>query len=194
MRRWRARCWAGSYVRRYLRPAPGARAGITGAVPARLAQYDAIAGALPLITVGSVLLIGLIVAGGAAALVVGRLDFFRAFGPGLALTALIALAVCLTFIPACLALLGTRMLGGAASAGRGLLAPAPRDVLARGRFATPRIALRRRNGSRSRRGSRGGGCSRHASSAHVRSRSRSCCSASAHWRWARAACGGSTSA
>jgi len=49
---------------------------------------------------------GLIVALGSLALVAGRLDVFRAFGPGIALTVLIALAVALTFIPALLALLG----------------------------------------------------------------------------------------
>ena len=56
-----------------------------------------------------VLTAGLIVAAGTAALVAGRLDFFRAFGPGLAITALIAVAVCLTFLPACLALFGRRL-------------------------------------------------------------------------------------
>lgn len=49
---------------------------------------------------------GLIVALGTAALIVGRSDFFRAFGPGLALTALVATLVSITFIPAALALLG----------------------------------------------------------------------------------------
>ena len=195
------------YVERFLRPADGSRAGQTGPAPARLAQYDAIVGALPLITLGSILLIalivgfhfrswaaplvtlaaagigygitlrvlgwagetagiaiprevepvlvvlllglvtdysvfflsafrdawpeagskfaamraatagtarvvltaGLIVAAGTAALFVGKLDFFRAFGPGLAITALIAVAICLTFIPACLALFGRRL-------------------------------------------------------------------------------------
>jgi RND superfamily putative drug exporter len=190
-----------------LAPAEGARAGQTGPAPARLAQYDAIVDALPLITAGSILLIalivglhfrswaaplmtlaaagiaygialrvlgwagetadvaiprevepvlvvlilglvtdyavfflsafreawpgagskyaamraatagtarvvltaGLIVAAGTAALVVGKLDFFRAFGPGLAITALVSVAVCLTFIPACLALFGGRL-------------------------------------------------------------------------------------
>ena len=38
-----------------LAPAQGARAGQTGPAPARLAQYDAIVGALPLITAGSIL-------------------------------------------------------------------------------------------------------------------------------------------
>ena len=49
---------------------------------------------------------GLIVVTGTAALVVGELEFFRAFGPSLALTAAVSLAVSITFVPACLALFG----------------------------------------------------------------------------------------
>jgi RND superfamily putative drug exporter len=49
---------------------------------------------------------GLIVVTGTAALVVGELEFFRAFGPALAITAAVALAVSVTFVPASLALLG----------------------------------------------------------------------------------------
>lgn len=49
---------------------------------------------------------GLIVTLGTAALVVGRSDFFRAFGPGLAFTALVGMVVSITFIPATIALLG----------------------------------------------------------------------------------------
>jgi RND superfamily putative drug exporter len=49
---------------------------------------------------------GLIVVTGTAALVVGELEFFRAFGPALALTAAVSLAVSITFVPASLALLG----------------------------------------------------------------------------------------
>ena len=49
---------------------------------------------------------GLIVVAGTAALLVGELDFFRAFGPGLALTAAVALVVSITLIPALLAILG----------------------------------------------------------------------------------------
>jgi RND superfamily putative drug exporter len=56
-----------------------------------------------------VLFAGVIVAAATASLVAGELDFFRAFGPGLAITALISVAVCLTFIPACLALFGRRL-------------------------------------------------------------------------------------
>jgi putative drug exporter of the RND superfamily len=49
---------------------------------------------------------GLIVVAGTFALVVGELEFFRAFGPGLALTAGVSLAVSITFVPAALGLLG----------------------------------------------------------------------------------------
>jgi putative drug exporter of the RND superfamily len=49
---------------------------------------------------------GLIVVAGTGALVVGELEFFRAFGPALALTAGISLAVSITFVPATLALFG----------------------------------------------------------------------------------------
>jgi RND superfamily putative drug exporter len=49
---------------------------------------------------------GLIVAAGTAALVVASLGFLRAFGPGLAITVLITLAVAITFIPAVLATFG----------------------------------------------------------------------------------------
>jgi putative drug exporter of the RND superfamily len=49
---------------------------------------------------------GLIVVAGSAALLVGELEFFRAFGPALAVTAAVSLAVSLTFVPATLALFG----------------------------------------------------------------------------------------
>ena len=49
---------------------------------------------------------GLIVALGSLGLTVGRLDIFRSFGPGMALTVVVALAVATTFIPGALALLG----------------------------------------------------------------------------------------
>ena len=49
---------------------------------------------------------GLIVVCGSAALLVGKLEFFRAFGPGMALSALIGLAVSITLIPALLAVFG----------------------------------------------------------------------------------------
>lgn len=49
---------------------------------------------------------GLIVAAGTGALLAGTLEFFRAFGPGLALTALVGLAVSVTLVPALLAIFG----------------------------------------------------------------------------------------
>jgi RND superfamily putative drug exporter len=54
---------------------------------------------------------GLIVAAGTAALVAGKLDFFRAFGPGLALTTLISLVVAITLVPALLGIFGGRLFG-----------------------------------------------------------------------------------
>jgi len=53
-----------------------------------------------------ILTAGLIVAAGGATLVAGKLPVFRAFGPGVALTVLICLAVTMTFVPAVLAILG----------------------------------------------------------------------------------------
>src|SRR3954464_13863023 len=55
---------------------------------------------------------GLIVAAGTAALVAGKLDFFRAFGPGLALTTVISMVVAITLVPALIAIFGGRLLGG----------------------------------------------------------------------------------
>jgi putative drug exporter of the RND superfamily len=49
---------------------------------------------------------GLIVACGAAALLAGELEFFRAFGPGMALTVLVGLAVSITLVPALLGIFG----------------------------------------------------------------------------------------
>jgi RND superfamily putative drug exporter len=54
---------------------------------------------------------GLIVAAGTAALVAGKLDFFKAFGPGLALTTLISMVVAITLVPALVALFGGRLFG-----------------------------------------------------------------------------------
>ena len=53
-----------------------------------------------------VLTAGLIVVAGALTLLAGQLEYFRALGPGMALTALMALAVSITLIPALLAILG----------------------------------------------------------------------------------------
>ncbi len=54
----------------------------------------------------TILVAGLTVAAGTAALLVARLGFMRAFGPGLALTALIGVIVSVTFMPAVIALSG----------------------------------------------------------------------------------------
>ncbi|MEA2392721.1 MAG: putative drug exporter of the superfamily [Solirubrobacteraceae bacterium] len=59
----------------------------------------------------SVITAGLIVAAGTASLVVGRLEFFRAFGPGLAATTLISLAVSATLVPALVGIFGERLFG-----------------------------------------------------------------------------------
>jgi putative drug exporter of the RND superfamily len=53
---------------------------------------------------------GLAVAAGCLALLVAKLGFLRAFGPALAITVLVGLAVALTFVPAVLAILGRRLL------------------------------------------------------------------------------------
>jgi len=55
---------------------------------------------------GVILTAGLIVVLAGASLAVARLGFIQAFGPGLALSVLVALGVSLTFVPALLALLG----------------------------------------------------------------------------------------
>jgi RND superfamily putative drug exporter len=56
-----------------------------------------------------VLTAGLIVAGGSAALVVGELEFFRAFGPAMALTVLVGLLVAVTLVPALMAIVGRNL-------------------------------------------------------------------------------------
>jgi len=50
---------------------------------------------------------GLIVVGGTASLTVGELEFFRAFGPGMALTVLVSLGIAVTLVPALMAILGS---------------------------------------------------------------------------------------
>jgi RND superfamily putative drug exporter len=60
---------------------------------------------------------GLIVACGAAALLAGKLEFFRAFGPGMALTVLVSLGVSLTLVPALMALGGRATFWPAVPAG-----------------------------------------------------------------------------
>lgn len=68
------------------------------------AAHEATAEYLPIVVTA-----GLIVAGGTLSLVAGELEFFRAFGPGMALTVLVALAVAITLVPALMAILGRRI-------------------------------------------------------------------------------------
>jgi putative drug exporter of the RND superfamily len=68
------------------------------------ATQEATRTVLPIVVVA-----GLIVVVGSASLVVGELDFFRAFGPGLAITVAVTLAVSITLVPAALAILGRAM-------------------------------------------------------------------------------------
>ena len=57
---------------------------------------------------------GMLVAGGAAALLAGELEFFRVFGPGLAVASIVVTLVCVTLVPACIAIGGERLFGGVA--------------------------------------------------------------------------------
>lgn len=111
---------------------------------------------------------GMIVAAGTAALIAGKLEFFRAFGPGLALTTLISMVVAITLVPALIALFGSRLFGGrvreeaaaAGSAGGGqpvrdddepvpgpmadrVAAPGPAPAIRRGPLARLALALTR---------------------------------------------------
>ncbi|HWH92692.1 MAG TPA: MMPL family transporter [Baekduia sp.] len=58
-----------------------------------------------------VLTAGLLVAAGSASLLAGKMEFFRVFGPALAVSALTVTVVCVTLVPAVLALLGPRLFG-----------------------------------------------------------------------------------
>lgn len=79
----------------------GLRGRLSAGEPRLQAAERATAQNLPIVITA-----GLIVAAGAAALVAGKLEYFRALGPGMALTAIVALAVSVTLIPALLAILG----------------------------------------------------------------------------------------
>jgi RND superfamily putative drug exporter len=84
-----------------------------------------------------VLTAGLIVAAGTAALVVAHVRFFRAFGPGLAATTLVTLAVSVTLVPALVALFGPRLFGG-----RMRDEAPPDDERRASRWADPKMPLR----------------------------------------------------
>ncbi|CAN5541079.1 MMPL family transporter [soil metagenome] len=82
---------------------------------------------------------GLTVAAATATLAFARLGFFQAFGPGLALSVLVALAVSTTFVPAVLAIAGRRLFWPAGSS------PKPisfaRGARMREAFGRVRVAL-----------------------------------------------------
>jgi putative drug exporter of the RND superfamily len=79
---------------------------------------------------------GLIVAVGSGSLVIGNLGFFRAFGPGMAVTVLVTLAVAATLVPAVLAIFGRALFWP------GLRAAEPREP-SRARRALGRVATAR---------------------------------------------------
>jgi putative drug exporter of the RND superfamily len=87
-----------------------------------------------------ILTAGLIVAFGGLTLVAGKLPVFRAFGPGLALTVAICLAVALTFVPAALAVVGRAAFWPSLREGDAAEPPTRPSRLARLR-ATPAAAL-----------------------------------------------------
>ncbi len=98
-----------------------------GRTPARAAELTT-SGLLPTIFAAAIS-----VAAASAVLSVAQLGFFRAFGPGVALATLVALAIVTTFLPAALAIGGGR-----------LLWPGPRDRELP--LSGPRAALRARWG------------------------------------------------
>ena len=82
----------------------GLRERLDAGEPKLEAAREATAQYLPIVVTA-----GLIVAGGTASLVAGELEFFRAFGPGMALTVLVSLAIAVTLVPALMAILGRRV-------------------------------------------------------------------------------------
>jgi RND superfamily putative drug exporter len=90
-----------------------------------------------------VLLAGALVAGGAVCLLAGEMQFFRVFGPALALSALVVTLVCVTLVPALLGLIGPWLFGKKARRSNGH-APATNGSAPTGRnpsFARLRGAL-----------------------------------------------------
>lgn len=70
-----------------------------------------------------VLTAGVLVAGCSASLLAGRMDFFRVFGPGLAVSALVVTVVCITLVPALIGLGGPRLFGRAVREAAGARRP-----------------------------------------------------------------------
>jgi RND superfamily putative drug exporter len=84
---------------------------------------------------------GAVVAAGTAVLVVGRLDFFRAFGPGMGLTALIGALAAMTLVPALLAVFGRALYWPSirASSPEAALTASPRGERRARRIAVSRV-------------------------------------------------------
>jgi putative drug exporter of the RND superfamily len=80
---------------------------------------------------------GILVAGGAASLLAGHLRFFRVFGPGLAIAAIVVTLVCVTLVPALMALLGPRLFGARARDAQRAPRPHRDDDTAAGDDARP---------------------------------------------------------
>lgn len=97
------------------------RAKLAGGRDAHTAAREATSELLPVIATA-----GLIIAGATASLLVADLGFLKAFGPGLALAALVGAAVAITFLPAALAIAGEALLWPARPGGRKAGASSPR--------------------------------------------------------------------
>jgi RND superfamily putative drug exporter len=83
-----------------------------------------------------VLTAGVLVAAGAASLLAGKTEFFRIFGPALAVSALIVTLVCVTLVPAVLGLIGPWLFGRRVREAAGDAAPAPDAAAGEARAAT----------------------------------------------------------
>jgi len=107
----------------------GVRSRLVEGEPRVRATYAASRNVLPIVVTA-----GLIVAVGSGSLVIGNLGFFRAFGPGMAVTVLVTLAVAATLVPALLAIFGRALFWP------GLRSAKPREPSGGllGRFATTR--------------------------------------------------------
>ena len=77
-----------------------------------------------------VLTAGVLVAGGCASLLAGEMQFFRVFGPGMALAAVTVTLVCVTLVPALIGIFGARLFGRAVREAEPL--PPPEQVTGTG--------------------------------------------------------------
>ena len=119
------------------------RALLADGVDRREAAVRATAGLLPIIVTA-----GLTVATASATLFLAELGFFRAFGPGMAMSVLLALLVAVTLVPALLAIVGGALFwpNPPEPAGEGQAASTPRPR--RARWVLRSAARRRRRRAR----------------------------------------------